>query len=111
MKRVEPVTTKAQLEAFIDFPHDLYHDDPCYVPELFIAQRDLLTPGKHPFHEHSQVQLFLALRDGKIAGRIAAIHNKNHNTFNQSQDGFFGFFDCINDKDVSNALLDTAADW
>ena len=49
------------LASFIDFGPELYKNNPNYVSELFIAQRDLLTPGKHPFHEHSTVQLFLAL--------------------------------------------------
>jgi len=108
---IEPVQSKKQLGQFIDFPHDLYKDDPNYVPELFIAQRDLLTPGKHPFHEHSTLQLFLAWRDNKIVGRIAAIHNKNHNEFNNVNDGFFGFFESINDRTVSDALLQTAEKW
>jgi GNAT superfamily N-acetyltransferase len=108
---VQPVSTKKLLAQFIDFPHELYRNDSNYVPELFIAQRDLLTPGKHPFHEHSELQTFLAFRDGKVVGRIAAINNRNHNSFNDAQDGFFGFFDCINDKEVSEALFQTAADW
>lgn len=108
---VQAVTTSKQLGQFIDFPHDLYRNDENYVPELFIAQRDLLTPGKHPFHEHSQLQTFLAFRGSKIVGRIAAIDNKNHNVFNKSNDGFFGFFDCIDDSEVSQALFDAAAKW
>ncbi len=58
MIRIEPVNNKKQLATFIDFPHDLYAGDPNYVPELFIAQRDVLTPGKHPFHEHSAIAMF-----------------------------------------------------
>ncbi|WP_343688249.1 hypothetical protein [Chitinophaga sp.] len=108
---IEQVSTKQQMKSFIDFPHDLYSNDPFYVPELFIAQRDLLTPGKHPFHEHSQIQLFLALRDKKVVGRIAAINNRNHNAFNGTNDGFFGFFECIPDITVSNALFNEAAEW
>jgi GNAT superfamily N-acetyltransferase len=108
---IQPVTSKKQLAQFIDFPHDLYRNDANYVPELFIAQRDLLTPGKHPFHEHSELQTFLAFRGNKIVGRIAAIDNKNHNIFNSTNDGFFGFFDCIDDLEVSNALFDAAIAW
>jgi GNAT superfamily N-acetyltransferase len=106
-----PVDNKKLLTQFIDFPHELFKNDPNYVPEIFIGQRDLLTPGKHPFHEHSEVKLFLVLRGGKPAGRIAAIWNRNHNEFNNTQDGFFGFFDCVNDTDISNALLDAAGEW
>jgi hypothetical protein len=56
MKRTVPVASAAQLKLFIDFPHELYKGDPNYVPELFIAQRDLLSPKKHPFHKHSSLQ-------------------------------------------------------
>jgi GNAT superfamily N-acetyltransferase len=108
---IQAVTSKKQLAQFIDFPHDLYRNDVNYVPELFIAQRDLLTPGKHPFHEHSQLQAFLAFRGKEIVGRIAAIDNKNANIFNKTNDGFFGFFDCINDKEVSQALFNAATQW
>jgi len=107
MTEIKPVVSKAQLKAFIDFPHELYRDDPNYVPELFIAQRDLLS--RHPFHLHSSIAPFLAYKDGRIAGRIAAIWNNNHNTFNRTKDGFFGFLDMVDDPEVAAALLDTAA--
>jgi GNAT superfamily N-acetyltransferase len=109
MKKIVPVSTKKELAKFIDFPHDLYKDDPNYVPELFIAQRDLLTT--HPFHKHSSLQTFLAYDDDKIVGRIAAIFNTNHNQFNNVNEGFFGFFDCINDQEVASLLFDTATKW
>jgi len=109
MKKIIPVSNKKELAKFIDFPHDLYKDDPYYVPELFIAQRDLLTT--HPFHKHSQLQPFLAYDGDKIVGRIAAINNANHNQFNKTNDGFFGFFDCINDAEVSGLLFDAAIKW
>ncbi|HEU4552667.1 MAG TPA: hypothetical protein VFS25_07530 [Chitinophaga sp.] len=108
---IQPVQTGKQLAQFIDFPHDLYKNDPLYVPELHIAQRDLLTPGKHPFHKHSTLQLFLAWRDNRIVGRIAAILNNNHNEFNKTNDGFFGFFDSINDAGVAAALFQAAESW
>ncbi|MDB5249808.1 MAG: hypothetical protein JWQ40_4202, partial [Segetibacter sp.] len=112
MINVVPVSTKKQLATFIDFPHDLFADDPNYVPELFIAQRDVLTPGKHPFHEHSSLQCFLAIDENKkIKGRIAAILNRNHNSFNHANDGFFGFFDCVNDTTVAKALFEEATKW
>ena len=111
MTGIVTVRDKKQLKAFIDFPHDLYKGDANYVPELFIAQRDLLTPGKHPFHEHSKVQLFLYYKDAVIQGRIAAILNNNHNQFNNTTDGFFGFFESTNDVQVATALFEAAATW
>lgn len=111
MKRIEPVVSKKQLKLFVDFPHSLYEHEPTYVPELFIAQKDLLTPGKHPFYENAEMQLFLAYDGEKITGRIAAILNFNHNKFNNANDGFFGFFDCINDSETAGLLLDAAEKW
>lgn len=109
MKKIVSVSSKKDLAAFIDFPHDLYKGDPNYVPELFIAQRDLLT--KHPFHKHNQVQCFLAYDGDKIVGRIAAILNNAHNAYNNVNDGFFGFFDCVNDTEVSAMLFEIATKW
>lgn len=111
MKRIVLVDTRQELKAFIDFPHQLYKNDPHYVPELYVAQKDLLTPGKHPFHEHSSLQLFLAFEEKKVVGRIAAILNNNHNKFNNARDGFFGFFDCINDTEVAAMLFSKVRRW
>ncbi len=109
MINIVAVSSKKELAAFIDFPHDLYANDSNYVPELFIAQRDLLTT--HPFHKHSSLQCFLAYDNQKIVGRIAAIFNTNHNKFNNASDGFFGFFDCINNQEVANKLFEVATQW
>lgn len=111
MIQVIPVETKKQKRLYIDFPHTLYAENPYYVPELYLAQYDLLTPGKHPFYKHSSTQLFLAYKDQKLVGRIAAIWNVNHNAFNQVQEGQWGFFDSINDQEVANALFQAAKDW
>src|SRR5476651_269528 len=109
MKKIIPVNSKKELADFIDFPHDLYQDDPNYVPELFIAQRDLLT--KHPFHKHNQLQCFLAYDGSQIVGRIAAILNNSHNKYNHVNDGFFGFFDCINNQEIADLLFNEATKW
>ncbi|MFD2146423.1 hypothetical protein [Mucilaginibacter antarcticus] len=109
MKTIVPVNSKQELAAFIDFPHDLYKADANYVPELFIGQRDLLT--KHPFHKHNTVQPFLAYDGDKIVGRIAGILNNTHNEYNKANDGFFGFFDCIDDKSVATLLFETVTTW
>ncbi len=105
------VGSRRQLAQFIDFPHELYAQDPNYVPMLFMEQEALLNPKKSPFWLHSKAAYFLALKDGKIVGRIAAIRNNNHIAFSGNQEGFFGFFDVIDDKEVAKKLFDTAADW
>lgn len=112
MVKVLPVRASGKtLKAFIDYPHTLYKGDPYYVPELFIAQKDILSADKNPFYRHAEMQLFLAYKEGVVVGRIAAILNRNHNRFNDNREGFFGFFDCENDPAVASALLDAAAEW
>lgn len=106
------VNDKKGLQEFIDFPHDLYAHDPNYVPELYLGQKDLLwKKAGHPFYNHSDAQLFLAKDNGKVVGRIAAIANTNHIAFTKKSEGFFGFFDSINDKEVAHLLLQNATQW
>ncbi len=109
--RVILVQSKKELKEFIDFPHSLYADDANYVPEIFLAQKELHSKVKNPFFKHSQAALFLALEGNRIFGRIAAIHNVAYNAFHNSNVGFFGFFDSYNRQDVAKALLDRACDW
>ena len=111
MIQIKEVLSANELTRFIDFPHDLYAHDAQYVPELFIAQRDLLTPGKHPFHRHSHVKLFLAYEGAQVVGRIAAIENRNYNEFNHERDGFFGFFDAVDDVEVARLLIHHISQW
>ncbi len=108
---IAKVSGGKDIKRFIDFPHDLYEGDPNYVPELFLAQKELLDEQKNPFFQHSKAQLFLALQNGKIVGRIAAIRNNEYNRFANANAGFFGFFDVIEDYEVARALLDSAAAW
>jgi len=105
------VTNNKLRKQFIDFPHDLYKDDAYYVPELYIGQKELLSPKKNPFFKHSKLSLFLAKKDNQLVGRIAAIRNNNHNEYNDELVAFFGCFDVIEDYEVAKALLDTAIDW
>ncbi|MEO8759348.1 MAG: hypothetical protein ABI388_00375 [Bacteroidia bacterium] len=111
MINIEKITFPTKIKEFIDFPHELYKEDPNYVPELYVAQSDLLNPKKHPFYEHSKLQMFLAYKDGKLAGRIAAIRNNAHIDFTGNKEGFFGFFECIEDYEVAKKLFDAAAEW
>ncbi len=109
--RIVKAEDKKSLSTFIDFPHELYKDDPLYVPELFMSQKEILDPKKNPFFEHARIQCFLAYQNDKLVGRITAIKNDNYNQYHKSNVGFFGFFDCINDYDVAKLLLDEASAW
>ncbi len=73
--------------------------------------RAMLSRKKNPFFEHSDAQYFLAERAGEVAGRIAAIQNRKHNRYHQDSVGFFGFFECVDDQAVADALFTVAAEW
>lgn len=96
---------------FINFPHDLYEGDPNYVPEIFIGQKDMMNPAKYPFHKYGKVKYYLAVKNGKTVGRIAAIQNSNYNNHHHCKVGFFGFLDFAQDQEVVNALLDKAKQY
>jgi len=86
-------------------------DDPNWVPTLQMTEKELLNFKPHPFYEKSEIQCFMAMRSGKVVGRIAAIIDGNHNEFHKEQRGMFGFFDIIDDSAVAAALFDQVKSW
>jgi len=108
IRRVENDQDKMR---FIKLPWEIYRDDPNWVPPLIFDVRNNLNPQKNPFFKHSEIEFYLAEKDGKLVGRIAAIKNDNHNNFYKDKAGFFGFFETIDDEEVSDLLLDAACDW
>ena len=108
---IRPVRNSRDKRLFIDLPYKLYRGSPHWIAPLRIAQRDILNTNRHPFYKTSDVEMFLAQRDGRVVGRIMAILNHAHNEFHNERVGFFGFFEVGNDPEASAALLDTARDW
>ena len=76
-----------------------------------MEERKRIDPKTNPFFGHGVVELFLAYKDGRPVGRIAAIENTLHNEFHEDRVGFFGMFESVDDPDVAGGLLDTAAAW
>ncbi len=110
---IEKVETgnKSQVKRFVQFPHKLYKYCPQWVPPLDIDAYAQLDPKKHPFYEHSDVDFFLAVRDGRDVGRIAAIENKPFNKYHNKKEADFYFFECENDLEAATALFNTVFDW
>src|SRR5271157_2187389 len=105
---VLPVHSKSDEKRFIRFLWDIYANDPLWVPPLMMDREKLIDRKKNPFYAHSDMELFLAERNGKVVGRIGAIINHNHNKEHNENIGFFGFYESINDQAVANALFDAA---
>jgi len=108
---ITQIASRAERDAFIKFPWEIYRDDPAWVPPLLLERKEFLNREKHPFFEHGEAALFLARREGKIVGRIMASDDPNYNSFHKSNVGCFGLFECVNDRAVAAALFDAAAKW
>lgn len=108
---IKRVTGRREQKQFLRFPWDLYRGDPNWIPPLRDNQAELVGYKPHPFYERNLVQTFLAVRDGEVCGRIAAILNSEHNHYRKERRGFFGFFECVDDQQVADALMDAVAAW
>ncbi|MEW6402776.1 MAG: hypothetical protein AB1649_13320 [Chloroflexota bacterium] len=113
MLTIEKVDTenKGQVKRFIELHYRLYKDCPQWVPPLHVDAYNQLNRKKHPFHDHSDVDFFLAVRDGRDVGRIAAIENKPFNQYHNTKEADFYFFDCENDQEAATALFDAVCEW
>jgi GNAT superfamily N-acetyltransferase len=109
--RVQAARDRRDLKRFIDLPYRLHARDPLWVPPLRRDVETLLSRSKNPFFEHAQAEYFIAARDDEVVGRIAAISNRLHNQTHEDQVGFFGFFECIDDQAVADALFSAATEW
>jgi GNAT superfamily N-acetyltransferase len=94
---------------FIEVEFGLNRHDPLWVPPLRLDRMAMLNPRKNPFFEHAEVAHFVAVRDGRDVGRIAAVRNRLHEEIHGEGVGFFGFFETVEEPGTARALLDTAA--
>ena len=108
---IRKIGTKCELKKFIQFANDLYADCPYYCPPLFFDEMNCFDPKHNPALEVSEYQLWMAYRDNKPVGRIAGIINRKANEKWGFKHARFGWFDFIDDLEVSKALLDTVAAW
>jgi GNAT superfamily N-acetyltransferase len=108
---IRKVQTKKDLKNFIRFPWAVYREDPRWVPPLIMEMKDRLDRRKHPFFEHAEADYFLAFREDRVVGRIAAILDRNHNEAHREKTAFFGLYESFDEPDVARALIDTAAAW
>lgn len=105
--QIERIEGKHRLNAWLDFPAELYANDPAWVPPLREWLHRRLSP-KNPFFKDAELELYAAKRDGRIVGTISALRDRRWESLKGEKTAFFGFLECENDFAVSTALLDTA---
>lgn len=108
---IKRVGCKADLKHFIRFNYEMYKGNAFSVPDLYEDMLKTLSPGKNPAFEFCEADYFLAYRDGKIVGRVAAIINKRANAAWNKKAVRFGWIDFIDDEEVSKALVETVSAW
>ncbi len=96
---------------FVAVPWALFSETPGWVPPLRAVVRDGLDNRKNPFYRDADRALFIAERDGRPVGRVAAVENRSHNRHHGDSVGFFGFFECADDPEAAAALLRRAESW
>lgn len=108
---IKEVCNKKDLARFMQFRYDLYRDDPNDVPYLWFDEERTLRRDRNAAFEDSDASYFLAYKDGKVVGRVAAIINRKANARWGHDTVRFGWFDFIDDYEVSGALLRTVEQW
>ena len=108
---IKKVESKKDLRAFIDFHYDLYEGNAYDVPNLYSDELNTLSPDKNAAFDFCEAAYYLALRDGKVVGRVAAIINHKANQKWDRRDVRFGWIDFVDDIEVSRALLQAVEDY
>jgi len=111
MKKIDirPVESKRDLKTFVHLPWRIYRNDPYWVPPLLSDEFKVLDLKKGTFTTLGEARYFLAFIDGQPVGRISAHVNHQYEKFHDQDTGFFGFFECIDDQEVADALFAAGA--
>ena len=111
MVEIKKVETRKELEQFIDFHYDLYKDNAYDAPALFMNELQTLDCEKNPAFDFCEAEYYLALKDGKVVGRVAAIINHKANRRWEKKSVRFGWLDFVDDREVSAALMKAVEDF
>lgn len=109
--RCDEVKTRRDQKQFLNVQKEIYRDDPNWVPPLWMDLKERVGFKHHPFYDDAETQAFLVRRGDRVVGRVSAIINHTHNNRYEEKRGFFGFYECHDDVEASNELLNTACKW
>lgn len=108
---IKKVSSKKELKTFIRFNYELYKGNPYSVPDLYDDMLNTFSSKKNAAFEFCEAEYFLAYKDNKVVGRVAAIINNRANQTWGKKEVRFGWIDFIDDEEVSSALLKAVEDW
>ncbi len=108
---IRRVETKRDLKKFIRFNYELYKGNAYSVPDLYEDMKSTFSKEKNPAFEFCEAEYFLAYKEGKIVGRVAAIINNRANETWNTRNVRFGWIDFVDDREVSEALLNAVCEW
>ncbi|MBN2392343.1 MAG: GNAT family N-acetyltransferase [Anaerolineae bacterium] len=109
--QIKPVQTAKDQRTFLTFPWRIYRDDPLWVPPVIPERAKAVVKRQGPFFERGTVEFFSAWRDGQPVGTICLAEDTPTNTERGTRECVFGFFECIEDYAVAEALFDYAKNW
>jgi len=107
---VDHVTGKQGVEEFVRFAWKIYEGDPYWVPPVIKEQVHMFSP-RYPFFDHGEIDLFIARKGSDPVGRVAGILDRSYVEYAQEEAVFFGFFECVDDTAVAQALIDDVRAW
>jgi hypothetical protein len=99
------------MKKFVMLPFTLYNDSPLWVPQLIRDEMEIFDKDKNPAFEKADARQFLAFKDGRVAGRVAAIHSRIANEKYHTRNLRWGWFDTIDDPEVAAALFKAVEEW
>ena len=105
------VAGSRELGRFLEVPHHTQGHDPYWVAPLSLLERARFDERKNPWFQHGEAAYWIAEKDGKLVGRISAQVDRTHLDLRKDDTGFFGFFECIDDQTVADALFAAAGQW
>lgn len=108
---ISPVQTRREMQQFVKFPWHVYAGDAHWVPPLLFERQRFFDPRHNPFFAHAEAAYFIARRDGRPCGTIAAAVDQNFIRTQKDQIGLFGFFEVLHDYDVAARLFEAARAW
>jgi hypothetical protein len=108
---IKVIESKKDLKQFVKLPFEIFKDNEYWVPQLIRDEMETFNPKKNPAYEYAETRLFMAYKDGKAMGRIAAINNKAANKKYDTKNLRWGWFDSFEDYEVTEALFKAVEDW